>query len=85
MCCEIIIKNLARFFNAIIKHNQIPARWLDVLDAMIEKGKGNKINKLRVMKIIEADLQLLMRMFLGLRIVDNHESDKRISNLDHGC
>ena len=50
MCCEIIKKVLAQFINAIIKHNHFPASWLDVLDTMIEKGKGNKINKLRVMK-----------------------------------
>ena len=68
----------------MINHNHFPARWLDVLDAMIEKGKGNKINELRAMKIIEADFQLLMRMFLELRIVDNHEGDKRTSKLDHG-
>ena len=55
-----------------------------MLDAMIEKGKGNTINKLRVMKIIEADFQPLMRMFLGIRIVDYYENDRRKSEHNYG-
>ena len=71
MCCERTVKVLLRFYNVMIKHNHFPSRYLDMLDVMIEKGKGNKINKLRVMKIIEAYLQLLVRKVLGLRIVEN--------------
>ena len=36
---------LARFHNAMIKHNHIPSRGLNVLDVMIDKGKGNKTKK----------------------------------------
>ena len=60
MNCERMVKVLVRFYNIITKHNQFPSRWLDALDVMIEKGKSNKINKLRVMQIIEADLQLII-------------------------
>ena len=56
-------------------------RFLDVTN---EKGKGNKINKLRVIQIIEADLQLLMRIFLGLRIAENYENERRIFNNNYG-
>ena len=51
---------------------------------MIEKGKGDKMNKFRVMQIIEADLQLLMRIFLRLRIEENYEDDKRMSKHNYG-
>ena len=68
MNCDRMAKVLVRCCNAIVKHNHFPSRWLDTLDAMIEKGKGNEVNKLRVTQLIEADLQLLMRMLLGLRI-----------------
>ena len=63
----------------MIKHNYFPSRWLDVLDVTIEKVKGSKTNKLRVIQIIEADLQLLMRIFLGLRMSEHYENDKRTS------
>ena len=48
MHCERMVKVLVRFYNTMIKHNHFPSRWLNVLDVMIEKGKGNKVNKLRV-------------------------------------
>ena len=51
---------------------------------MIEKGKGNRTNKLRVMKTIEAELQLLMRMFLGLSMTENYENDNRMSKHNYG-
>ena len=79
ICYEKIAKYLVRFYNAIIKHNHFLSRWLDVLDMMIEKVKVNWINKLIVMQIIEADLQLLMRIFLGLRISDEYSNDRRTS------
>ena len=41
---------------------------MDVLDDVIEKVKGNMIKNLRTPQTKEADLQLLMRMFLGIRI-----------------
>ena len=43
---------------------------------MIEKGKGNKINKLRKMQTIEVCPQLLMRIILGIRIEEKYENDK---------
>ena len=49
MHCERMAMVLVRFYNAIIKHNQFLSRWFCVLDVMIEKGKVNRINKLRVM------------------------------------
>ena len=51
-----MVKALVRFYNAMIKCNYFPSRWLDALDVMIEKVKVRKINKLRVMQIMEVDL-----------------------------
>ena len=52
--------------------------------AMIEKEKGNMINKLRSVQTIETDLQLLIRMFLGLRIADDYENYRRVSKHNYG-
>ena len=51
--CETMVKVLVRIYDAIIKCKHFYSRWLDVLDMMIEKWKGN-MKKLWVMKIIEA-------------------------------
>ena len=51
---------------------------------MIEKGKGPKLEKLRTIQLIEADLQLLMRIFLGLRDNKQMESDERFSKSNYG-
>ena len=77
-------KVLVQLFYAMIKLNHFPCRWLDILDIVIEKGKGNRIRKLRVTQKIEADLQLLMRIFLGFIIVSNYENDRRTSKHDCG-
>ena len=42
------------------------------------------MNKLRVMQMIEDDLKFPMRIFLGLRIENNYETDRRTSKHNHG-
>ena len=79
-----MVKVLVRFYNVMIKFNHFLSRWLDVLIVTIEKRKGYRINELRVVQIIEADLQLLMRMLLGLIIACNYENDSRISKHNYG-
>ena len=37
-------------------------RWLKVLDVILEKGKGPIIGKLRIIQLIEADLQMIIRI-----------------------
>ena len=41
--CERMVDVLVRFYNAMLKYNHFPSRWLNVLDVMIEKGKGKRI------------------------------------------
>ena len=54
--CERIVEVLIKFCNVIIKHNHYPKRWLKVFDVVIEKGKGPRIDELRTLEMIEADL-----------------------------
>jgi hypothetical protein len=46
---------------------------------MIEKSKGVKLGKLRVIQLIEADLQIIMRLSIKNRNIGKIEQDKRIS------
>ena len=52
---------------------------------MLEKLKGPRLKKLRMLEMIEADLQLVMRMCLGsTRMNERFESDERVSKYNHG-
>ena len=46
--------------------------------------EGTKMNKLRMIELIDADSGLLMRIFLGLRIEEGYEKDKKLPKHDHG-
>ena len=63
----------------MLKYNHFPPRWLDMLDAMIEKGKLNETSKLKVAQATEAYLQLLMKTFSRIRAEANCENDTRVS------
>lgn len=43
-------------------------KWVQILDVIIEKGKCPIFGKLRIIKLIEEDLQLLMRIYINVRI-----------------
>ena len=74
----------AAFYNLIIKRGYFPKRWLDILDAMIGKGKGMLLGKLRIITLIEADLQYLMRIYLSNEEEENIEKDSRFSKANCG-
>ena len=68
----------------IVKEKYFPVRWLKILDITIEKGKGQILGKLRIIQLIEVDLQLLMRIFLLAEDEENIENDERISKVNYG-
>ena len=74
-----MIALLVNYYNLIIKHCFYPSRWMKILDIVIEKGKELILGKLRIIQLIEADLQLLIRIFMGSRNEDLIEKDHRIS------
>ena len=51
---------------------------------IIEKGKDPVIEKLRIIQLIEVDLQLLMRIFIGLKSEKNLKEDKWLSKENYG-
>ena len=51
---------------------------------MIEKGKGRVLGKLRKIQLIEADLQITMRIVINVRDKWNLESDDRVFNINYG-
>ena len=59
-------------------------RWQNVLDVILEKGKGPELGKLRIIELIEGDLQIITRMYVGLRNDKNIEDDERLSKYNFG-
>ena len=51
---------------------------------MISKGKGMVLGKLRIITLIEADLQYIMRIFLGDEEEEKIEKDDRFSKTNYG-
>ena len=51
---------------------------------MLEKGKGPFLGKLRAMKSLEENLQLLMRIFVNERMTGVIEMDEIISKGNYG-
>ena len=62
--CERMTEILVTYYNILIEKGYYPKRWLKILDAMLEKGKGMILGKLRTITLIEADLQYIMRLYL---------------------
>ena len=75
---------LVDYYNIIIKNNFHPTRWLDILDLILEKGKGPLLGKLRIIQLLEADLQLIIRLFAVDRMSDKIEHDNRIAKANYG-
>jgi hypothetical protein len=51
---------------------------------MIEKGKGLVLSKLKTIQLIEADMQLLMRILINIRNKFRIEKNKRIAKGNYG-
>ena len=79
-----IVEVLVKFYNVVLKHNHYPHRWLKVVDAMLVKGKGLRLKNPKMLKMIETDLQLVMRTHLGSRMNERVDSDNRASKRNCG-
>ena len=75
---------LITFYNIVIEKGIILERWRNMIDTMIEKGKRPYIDKLRIIELIEGDLQLIIRIYVGLRNDRNIQKNKNISYFNFG-
>ena len=73
-----------KFLNLVIQKKHVLNRWLDIVDVVLEKGKGPRLDKLRIIQLIEGDLQLLMRIIVTKRISVHAETTGRLSTSNYG-
>ena len=78
-----MISILVRFYNMVMRKGYYLKKWVKLLDVILEKGKGPIIGKLHTIKLIEVDLQLLMRIFIRGRMVNTIENDHRILKFNY--
>ena len=86
--CALSVKRmtyiLVAYYNILIQNGYYPKRWLKILDTMLSKGKGMVIGKLRIITLIEGDLQFLMRVYLGGDDEEMIENNNRLSKANYG-
>ena len=66
---------LVRFYNTVVRKGYYLRHRVKLLAVILEKGKRPIISKLQMIQLIEADLQLLMRIFIGGRVENAIEND----------
>ena len=71
-------------YNLILKEVFYPKQWTKTLNTMLGKGKGMVLGKLRIITLIEADMQNIMRIFLNDGDEEKIETDKRFSKANYG-
>ena len=60
-------------------------RWLHALQVMLEKIKGQpRLDKLRVIQLMEADLNMMLRIIFGRRLIHCSEDKQLFSPLQWG-
>lgn len=79
-----ITQLLVRFYNVAIKNQYYVERWLNILDTIVDKEKGPVLGKLRIIQLIEADLQLMLSIFFSLWNDSNIEEDLRLLKCNFG-
>ena len=68
---------LTAMINICIKHSVILPRWSIVVNAMIEKIPGTpRLDKLRVIHLFEADLNLVFGILFSIRMMKQCEGEK---------
>ena len=80
-----LFKALAFVINQSVQHQVILPRWREITCLMLEKIPGTpKIDKLRVIQLIEADVNLLYGIVIGRRLLWNAEKHQVLGNAQWG-
>eukprot|EP00957_Ditylum_brightwellii_P097774 7445808-Ditylum_brightwellii.AAC.1 len=62
-----------------------PQQWQTVIDVMLEKDPGSpKISRLRIIVIVEGDMNVIMKVIWNRRLVPVAEKTQFISSVQFG-
>jgi len=80
-----IYKLKTQFINLALRHGVIYQRWQHINTIMIEKIPGvYRIDKLRALHIFESDLNGILGILWGRRLMDQAERNRVLSDAQHG-
>jgi hypothetical protein len=76
---------LATMITIPFRHGFAPSRWLTAIQIMLEKDPGNpQIHCLRVIQLLEADMNLAFRLLWGRRLVHHALSHDALTTWNFG-
>ena len=76
---------LARAITLPFQHGFLPTRWCTAFQFMLEKEPGNPlITKLRVIQLLEADMNFAFSLLWGKRLVHHALSHNALNPLNFG-
>ena len=64
---DVMRATLCLIAEAAIQSQRPLDRWLHCTQVMLDKGKGNHISNLRIIQLLEADLNFALRLIWGKR------------------
>eukprot|EP00957_Ditylum_brightwellii_P034124 2586810-Ditylum_brightwellii.AAC.1 len=68
-----------------IQHGFTPSRWLKAVDVMLEKDPSSpEINRLQIIVIVKADMNMIMKVIWVRRLVPQAEKCNYISPVQFG-
>jgi hypothetical protein len=68
-----------------MKHKFSPLRWQNAIQVLLEKDKGRpNIERLRTIQLVEADLNMVLRIIYGRRLVHHAEDHKLLPKSQFG-
>lgn len=59
-----MLQIFAQFYLKIIKNHVILNRWNEAIAIILEKEKGPRLDKLQIIQLIQANLQILIRVLI---------------------
>ena len=68
MQSEVVRATLCLIAETALRAQRPLDRWLHYTQVMLEKGKGHHINNLRIIQLLEADLNFVLRLIWGRRL-----------------
>lgn len=74
-----IIETLTTIINIAVKTSTPLPRWHHSAQIMLEKGKGNHLDHLRIIQLCEADLNFLLNVIWGKRMIKQAQKTNSLS------
>jgi len=77
-------ESIVHLIKLCFRHQHALKRWHNITCIMLKKGKGSRIDKLRIIQLIECDLQLVLKVVFQKQLMPKAENMGRLTYTQHG-